>query len=318
MKTYYVHYHDNGAPRPIEGETILDAIEKNFRAIAEHSEIGNVAGYQLDKVVVEYRPEVLSGKGGGVLSITAHGSDLLIGYDPRTDKPKTTTLWIEGVTPEELPEPYVTTFDGTLEKPDSTPYDDPHTLPQAWGTVIALLDYVGQYHCRVESVCPSVSIGTRYHNVDIVNPYRYLELLRQTVTRAIPKSDAATKKKLAQIDKLSLYITGFEKAENVSAVRDPLVLFHKSRAYSYLRAENKITALAYYRNKAGLSGRELGEKVGVSDRQIRNYERTRGSSLGDASRDVLQAISDVLNVNPSQLVDGGLAILVDPITGKES
>ena len=28
MKTYYVHYHDNGAPRPIEGETILDEAQR--------------------------------------------------------------------------------------------------------------------------------------------------------------------------------------------------------------------------------------------------------------------------------------------------
>ena len=112
MKTYYVHYHDNGAPRPIEGETIIEAVENNFRAIAEHAEIGNAAGYQLDKVVLEYQPEALGGKGGAALVITAHGSDALLHYDPRTDEPKTTTLWIDGVTPEELPEPDVTTFDG--------------------------------------------------------------------------------------------------------------------------------------------------------------------------------------------------------------
>lgn len=316
MKTYYVHYHDNGAPRPIEGETILDAIEKNFRAIAEHSEIGNVAGYQLDKVVVEYRPEVLSGKGGGVLSITAHGSDLLIGYDPRTDKPKTTTLWIEGVTPEELPEPDVTTFDGAQEKQQRTPYEYPESLAEAWGNVTALLDQIGLHHCRTENVWPSVQTESAYHNLSRNNPFRYLEIMRQTVNRAHPNADAQTKKMLAQVDKLALYITDHTKEENAEAVQN--VFLYQAIANNYLVAENKITALAYYRNKAGLSGRELGEKVGVSDRQIRNYERTRGSSLGDASRDVLQAISDVLNVNPSQLVDGGLAILVDPITGKES
>lgn len=316
MKTYYVHYHDNGAPRPIEGETILDAIEKNFRAIAEHSEIGNVAGYQLDKVVVEYRPEVLSGKGGGVLSITAHGSDLLIGYDPRTDNPKTTTLWIEGVTPEELPEPDVTTFDGAQEKQQRTPYEYPESLAEAWGNVTALLDQIGLHHCRTENVWPSVQTESAYHNLSRNNPFRYLEIMRQTVNRAHPNADAQTKKMLAQVDKLALYITDHTKEENAEAVQN--VFLYQAIANNYLVAENKITALAYYRNKAGLSGRELGEKVGVSDRQIRNYERTRGSSLGDASRDVLQAISDVLNVNPSQLVDGGLAILVDPITGKES
>lgn len=316
MKTYYVHYHDNGAPRPIEGETIIEAVENNFRAIAEHAEIGNAAGYQLDKVVLEYQPEALGGKGGAALVITAHGSDALLHYDPRTDKPKTTTLWIEGVTPEELPEPDVTTFDGAQEKQQRTPYEHPESLAEAWGNVTALLDQIGLHHCRTENVWPSVQTESAYHNLSRNNPFRYLEIMRQTVNRAHPNADAQTKKMLAQVDKLALYITDHTKEENAEAVQN--VFLYQAIANNYLVAENKITALAYYRNKAGLSGRELGEKVGVSDRQIRNYERTRGSSLGDASRYVLQAISDVLNVNPSQLVDGGLAILVDPITGKES
>lgn len=316
MKTYYVHYHDNGAPRPIEGETIIEAVENNFRAIAEYAEIGNAAGYQLDKVVLEYQPEALGGKGGAALVITAHGSDALLHYDPRTDEPKTTTLWIEGVTPEELPEPDVTTFDGAQEKQQRTPYEYPESLAEAWGNVTALLDQIGLHHCRTENVWPSVQTESAYHNLSRNNPFRYLEIMRQTVNRAHPSADAQTKKMLAQVDKLALYITDHTKEENAEAVQN--VFLYQAIANNYLVAENKITALAYYRNKAGLSGRELGEKVGVSDRQIRNYERTRCSSLGDASRDVLQAISDVLNVNPSQLVDGGLAILVDPITGKES
>ena len=316
MKTYYVHYHDNGAPRPIEGETIIEAVENNFRAIAEHAEIGNAAGYQLDKVVLEYQPEALGGKGGAALVITAHGSDALLHYDPRTDEPKTTTLWIDGVTPEELPEPDVTTFDGAQKKQQRTPYEDPESLAEAWGNVTAFLDQIGLHHCRTEKVWPSVQTESAYHNLSRNNPFRYLEIMRQTVNRAHPNADAQTKKMLAQVDKLALYITDHTKEENAEAVQN--VFLYQAIANNYLVAENKITALAYYRNKAGLSGRELGEKVGISDRQIRNYEHTPGSSLGDASCAVLQAISDVLNVKPSQLVDCGLAILVDPITGEES
>lgn len=316
MKTYYVHYHDNGAPRPIEGETIIEAVENNFRAIAEHAEIGNAAGYQLDKVVLEYQPEALGGKGGAALVITAHGSDALLHYDPRTDEPKTTTLWIDGVTPEELPEPDVTTFDGAQKKQQRTPYEYPESLAEAWGNVTAFLDQIGLHHCRTENVWPSVQTESAYHNLSRNNPFRYLEIMRQTVNRAHPNADAQTKKMLAQVDKLALYITDHTKEENAEAVQN--VFLYQAIANNYLVAENKITALAYYRNKAGLSGRELGEKVGISDRQIRNYEHTPGSSLGDASCYVLQAISDVLNVKPSQLVDCGLAILVDPITGEES
>lgn len=109
MKEYGVHFWDYGADGIISGETVINAVEKNFERIAKRARIGNVAGYRLAKVVLEYRKEIFGGKGGGVLSITAYGSDGLVGYDPETDEPKTTELWIEGVTPDELPEPDVTT-----------------------------------------------------------------------------------------------------------------------------------------------------------------------------------------------------------------
>lgn len=316
MKTYYIHYHNNGARCPIEGETIIEAVEKNFRTIAERAEIGNGAGYQLDKVILEYRPEALGGKGGGALSITAHGSDSLLHYDPRTDEPKTTTLWIEGVTPEELSKPDVTTFDGTQDKPQRTPYDDPENLSEAWGNVSALLDQIGLHHCRTENVWPSVQTESAYHNLSRNNPFRYLEVIRQTVNRAHPNTDARTKKMLAQVDKLALYITDHTKEENAEAVQN--AFFYQAIANNYLDSENKITALAYYRNKAGLSGRELAEKIGISDRQIRNYERVPLSTFGDASKDVIREIANVLSVPANKLVQSGLTVYVDPKTGAES
>lgn len=109
MKEYGVHFWDYGADYAISGETVIKAVEKNFERIAKRAQIGNVAGYRLAKVVLEYQKGIFGGKGGGVLSITAYGSDGLVGYDPETDEPKTTELWIEGVTPDELPEPDVTT-----------------------------------------------------------------------------------------------------------------------------------------------------------------------------------------------------------------
>lgn len=109
MKEYGVHFWDYGADDIISGETVIKAVEENFERIAKRARIGNVAGYSLIKVVLEYRKEIFGGNGGGVLSITARGSDELVNYNPETDEPKTTELWIEGVTPDELPEPDVTT-----------------------------------------------------------------------------------------------------------------------------------------------------------------------------------------------------------------
>ena len=109
MKKYSVHFWDYYSDYVISGETVIKAVEQNFERIAKRARIGNVAGYSLIKVVLEYRKEIFGGKGGGVLSITAYGSDGLVGYDPETDEPKTTELWIGRVTPDELPEPDVTT-----------------------------------------------------------------------------------------------------------------------------------------------------------------------------------------------------------------
>ena len=109
MKKYSVHFWDYYSDYVISGETVIKAVEQNFERIARRARIGNVAGYSLSKVVLGYRKEIFGGKGGGVLSITARGSDGLVNYNPETDEPKTTELWIECVTPDELPEPDVTT-----------------------------------------------------------------------------------------------------------------------------------------------------------------------------------------------------------------
>lgn len=85
MKEYGVHFWDYGADDIISGETVINAVEKNFERIAKRARIGNVAGYSLIKVVLEYRKEIFGGKGGGVLSITARGSDGLVGYEPEPD-----------------------------------------------------------------------------------------------------------------------------------------------------------------------------------------------------------------------------------------
>ena len=75
--------------------------------------------------------------------------------------------------------------------------------------------------------------------------------------------------------------------------------------------KGKITALAYYRTKAGLTGKQLADAVGISERMIRNYENPRGSTLGYAKFAVVQALANALNVNPDQLVNYGTAVLVD-------
>jgi hypothetical protein len=54
MKEYSVHFWDYGADDIISGETVIKAVEKNFERIAKRARIGNVAGYRLAKVVLEY------------------------------------------------------------------------------------------------------------------------------------------------------------------------------------------------------------------------------------------------------------------------
>lgn len=104
MKTFSVHM-SHESDMAISGDGLIQAVENNFQSIARAYHVGNVAGYALERVRMEWRDGILGGKGGVELRITARGSDMLAEYDPTDDAPKDTVVWIHA-SREDLPEPH--------------------------------------------------------------------------------------------------------------------------------------------------------------------------------------------------------------------
>lgn len=99
-------YVKNNEPSPdlhISGDTLEEAVGHDFERLAKQWRVGNVAGYRLSCVWMEYNPDILGGKGGAELHIKAYGSDVLVDYDASKDQERETIIWIY-CTPEDLPQ----------------------------------------------------------------------------------------------------------------------------------------------------------------------------------------------------------------------
>lgn len=299
---------------PIEGKDVVEAVGNNIMALARKAGLGNTAGVTLDKVLLNWRDGILGGKGGIEVEITAHGSDLLVNYDPTEDKPKTATVWVNAKredSSEELPYEYELVEE---KKPDS-PFDEPKSLAQTYGYYCAICDEIAANHARVPvkknilgGICANVE--QRFPTMKIANPYKYIELVQQAVTKSFPKNDAKTKKLVERANELALALMDADKSELIKIARDGSGFFHMVHAARWFEAQNKITALAFYRNKAGLTGKQLADIVGISDRQIRKYE-SADSTLGSANHVVVEKIAKALNVAPKDLVEDGIVNTFD-------
>lgn len=306
MKTFSVHM-SHESDMAISGDGLIQAVENNFQRIASAYHVGNVAGYALERVRMEWRDGILGGKGGVELRITARGSDMLAEYDPTDDAPKDTVVWIRA-SREDLPEPHEFEINRQAP-PEATPFDAVETPGAAAGYAMAIMDEIAVHH----SACPPSQPPRRYvisksPNVMTVRPRWALERMRGLMTSCRPKQDKETSALLDRLNELFLQLSD-AKIENLSFESDATVYYYKGRGY--FLDKGKITALAYYRTKAGLTGKQLADAVGISERMIRNYENPRGSTLGYAKFAVVQALANALNVNPDQLVNYGTAVLVD-------
>lgn len=104
MKNYSVHRSMGYSPVKISGDNIISAISDNLKTIATAANIGNAAGYRITKITAVHDSGILGGKGGCKLIIVATGQPLA--HTDETGDLKATQIWIEGVSPEELPEEY--------------------------------------------------------------------------------------------------------------------------------------------------------------------------------------------------------------------
>lgn len=304
----------------IKGADVVEAVGNNIMMLAREGGLGNAAGVTLDKVRLDWKDGILGGKGGIEAEITAHGSDLLVNYDPITDEPKTAVIWVDAKredSSETLPYEYELASDEEEEeeKKTDTPFDEPKSLAQAYGCYCAICDEIAANHARVPvkknvlgGVCSNVE--QRFPTMKIANPYKYIELVQQAVTRSYPRNDAKTKKLVERANELALNLMDADKAELVNIARDGSGFFHMVHAARWFESQNKITALSFYRNKAGLTGKQLAETVGISDRQIRKYE-SFDSALGSAGPMVVEKIAEVLKIAPTDIVDCGVVVMMD-------
>ncbi len=311
--TYRVH-RSGASEFNIEGTDIKDAIEKNFKMLAKQMNIGNVAGYTLDRATIEYKPGILGGQGGIELNVVAHGSDSLVNYDPYNDNPETSTIWIYAKK-EDLPEGFYEFEINREKKAETTPFDVPNSAGQALGFFRAVCEEIASNHSRFpvdgttfSGVCANIEL--RFPTIKIVNPHKYVELIQQEVHRCRPKEDAQTKKLVERANELALILMDYDNKEITNDANKGIDFLASVRASKWFQDKNKITALAYYRKKAGLTGKQLAEIVGLSDRQIRNYEAS-DSRLCDAKNIVVENIAKALNVKPSDLVEDGVVVMVD-------
>lgn len=296
MNTYQIT-----ANLSIEGNTLKDAIETNFTKIAKHLNLGNAAGYQLQKVWCEYEKNIQA----AVLHITACGSDLQVNYDPTTDKPKDYTLKITAKQ-EDCPDRI--DFELT-ENQTFNPFDDTClTTPSSYyGTILALIDEVALNHCKItakDNITRSVTC--KYPNMSTAYPLKYVELCRNKLTTLKPKTDKETTRIMERISELTLKILDYPNDHFNSAT------IAQAKTSIYFDTLNKITALAKIRTEKGMTQKQLADAAQISVRQLQNYEKCPNSTLWSASKFIHKRLANVLDIDISQIIDkNGFAKLVN-------
>lgn len=71
----------------------------------------------------------------------------------------------------------------------------------------------------------------------------------------------------------------------------------------------KETALQHFRTAAGVTQKQLADTVGISARQLQNYESST-SRLGDAKYSVVEKLAEAIGCSASDLVQDGLTVFV--------
>jgi DNA-binding XRE family transcriptional regulator len=298
MKTYTVS-KDSLQSISISGDTLVDAVEKNFSSIAQLAAIGNAAGYTLDRVWMDRNNSNV------YLHILAHGSDVLIDYDPIADTPKETILVISGVAPDELPAAHE--FDIKQTEPDGfDPFDDAHIVSAdpAIGAILAIADIVSQKNCSILGDDVTYTVSLKDENARIDDPLRFVDMVLAALDLRKPKQDKDTYRLMYRIQTLRLMLAKLGKP----GIEETLFYY---KTLGYFNTIGRITALAYYRKKCGLTQPDLAGKIGISTRQLAMYENPRTSQLASAKYHVVSKIAEALGVTPDKLVNGLLPVLVD-------
>ena len=293
MQEYQVYHRDGNYT--ISGDTLVDAVEANFGIIAQRSKIGNVAGYMLDEVWMEYENESVK------LHIISHGSDGLVQYDPLKDTPKEKIVDIKADI-NDCPKRHYFEL-----KENKTPFDPFGPLQGSgalFGTAKAMMDWVAEHGCaETQYMMSSFVHPTACHS----QPYKALLLMLNRLNHLHPKKDATTQKIMDRITEL---VDEFCKSEEKHIADSYPIFYYKTMAA--LEKRGKVTALSKLRKKAGLTQQELADKVGISLRQLNRYEDKDQSSLGTAKYSIIVALAEAVNAKSQDLVKNGVVIMEYP------
>lgn len=293
---YTMFVNGSTALREIEGETLVSAIENNFAMIADVLHLGNNAGYQLDAVRLEPVGDKMQ------LRITAHGSDAKIDYDPTDDEPQEHRVEFSGVPAEELV-PHE--FEMTSSKKEFDPFADlSYGMDDGWraGVAFGLLDEVSIHRCRIHDDCPlSITMSCKYPTLMQVSLEKYRAQYNRMLSNLHPNTDAGTQR---LIDRANEILDAIGPKADCS-----MAFVGKAHVSTYFNRLGKETALQHYRTKSGMSQTALASAVGISTRQLQNYESI-DSRLGDAKYAVVERLAEAIGCKPSDLVQDGIAVLV--------
>lgn len=297
-----IKYYIAGTPRlDLPGDTFVQAVEDNFRAIAKQAGIGNAAGYALERVTAEYSPAADGKKGGAILTIVSTGSSSSVNYDPANDKPRTTTVEIGGATPADLPAPYE--FEINESPKNRNPFDDTYVMSLSddhkWGIVWGLVDYLAANHCAEKEDRLTGQVMIRFPTMLPWRPAAFQAQVEQRLVQRRPRNHPDVARIMDRIAAIIASMTN-----PAASVEYGWMVTHASTMI-YFDRRGKVTALKHFRDKAGLSQEAVAEAAGISRRQYIRYE-TGESDLGNAAAKAVDSVASALGVTPDKLLDNGM------------
>lgn len=311
MAEYKVHA-TSGADYIITGDNLKDACETNFQRLTRDLKLGNDAGAKLDKITFSYNADILSGKGGIVMSITAHGSDTMPGYDPTNDAPRTSEVYIHG-TPDDLPE------NPEIELTEKSTYDrinpfsagEDHNSWYTLGIICGIIDEIARNHSTRNPFEDDISylVAKASPTLCAHNPLEFLARCQQKLKQVRVKNDGATTKLTTRMSELVITLAQKQGFGDEGEGSYQLGLFNTCYWFSL---DGRVTALSVLRNKANKTQQQVADEVGISLRQYRRYEATAEAALCNANPATVAAVAKAVNATVSQIIDDdGHEILVD-------
>ena len=245
----------------IAGKNLGDAIEKNFARIAQDAEIGNVAGYKLERVHAEYKADILGSAGGVELIITAKGSDGFVGgtYDHAEDY----KVWIYAGK-DDIPEPIEANIEPT-ERFD--PFVDREWIESpdfSFGVVWGLMDIVyGE-----DEISLYTKYMSKYPTMYYLQPMLFTAQMQKDLQRKRIPQTPKTVSILARIDEILSRFSETKIPNNAQSIG-----YYKTRAYFDRPVNERCTCrLIALRKKCGKTQKQVAEDAGIALREYQRFE----------------------------------------------